>query len=175
MSDSLQLLRLKPSRLLWPWDFPGKNTGVGCHFLLQGILLTLGYNLCLLDCRKTLDHWAIKALNLVFLNSESQFHFPDTTLPDPLKTQMSINGLVTLRLLYWLHQSLWLCGSQQTGKFFKRWEYQTTWPAPWEICMQVHKQQLKLDTEQQTGSKLGKEYVKVVYRHPAYLTYMQSI
>ena len=39
------------------------------------------------------------------------------------------------------------------GKFLKRWEYQTTWPASWEICMQVRKQQLKLDMEQQTGSK----------------------
>ena len=38
-------------------------------------------------------------------------------------------------------------------KFFKRWEYQTTWPASWEICMQVRKQQLELDMEQQTGSK----------------------
>ena len=38
--------------------------------------------------------------------------------------------------------------------------------------MQVKKQQLELDTEQQTGSKSGKEYVKVVYCHPAYLTYM---
>ena len=48
------------------------------------------------------------------------------------------------------------CGktpSQQTGKFWKRWEYQTTWPASWEICMQVRKQQLELDMEQQTGSK----------------------
>ena len=50
-----------------------------------------------------------------------------------------------------------------------------TWPASLEICMQARKQQLKLDTEQQTGSKLGKEYVKAVYCHPAYLTYMQSI
>ena len=40
--------------------------------------------------------------------------------------------------------------------------------------MQVRKQQLELDMEQQTGSKLGKEYVKAVYCHPAYLTYMQS-
>ena len=39
------------------------------------------------------------------------------------------------------------------GKFFKRWKYQTTWPASWEICMQVKKQQLELDMEQQTGSK----------------------
>ena len=40
-----------------------------------------------------------------------------------------------------------------SGKFFKRWEYQTTWPASWEICMQVRKQQLELDVEQQTGAK----------------------
>ena len=60
------------------------------------------------------------------------------------------------------------------GKFWKRWEYHTTWPASWEICMQVKKQQLKLDMEQQTGSKSGKEYVKAAYCHPAYLTYMQS-
>ena len=39
--------------------------------------------------------------------------------------------------------------------------------------MQVKKQQVELDMEQQTGSKLGKEYVKAVYRHPDYLTYMQ--
>ena len=56
----------------------------------------------------------------------------------------------------------------------KRWEYQGTWPASLEICMQVKKQQLELDMEQQTGSKLGKEYVKAVYSHPACLIYMQS-
>ena len=39
------------------------------------------------------------------------------------------------------------------NKFWKRWEYQTTWSASWEICMQVRKQQLDLDMEQQTGSK----------------------
>ena len=46
--------------------------------------------------------------------------------------------------------------------------------ASWEICMQVIKQELEPDIEQQTGSKLGKEYVKAVYCHPAYLTYMQN-
>ena len=60
------------------------------------------------------------------------------------------------------------------GKFLKRWEYQTTLPASQEICIQVKKQQLELDMEQWTDSKLGKEYVKPVYCHPAYLTSMQS-
>ena len=64
---------------------------------------------------------------------------------------------------------------KKTGKFFKRWEYQTTLPASWEICMQVKKQQLEMDMEQQTGSILGKEYDKDMYCHPAYLTYMQNI
>ena len=59
-------------------------------------------------------------------------------------------------------------------KFLKRWEYQTSLLASGEICMQVKKQQIELDMEQQTGSKSGKEYVKVVYCHPDYLTYMQS-
>ena len=60
------------------------------------------------------------------------------------------------------------------GKFFKRWEYQITLPASWDICMQDRKQQLEPCMEQQTGSKLGKEYVKAVYCHLAYLTSMQS-
>jgi len=60
------------------------------------------------------------------------------------------------------------------GKFFKRGKYQTSLPTSWETCMQVKKQLLEPDTEQQTGSKLGKEYVKAVYCHPVYSTYMQS-
>ena len=60
------------------------------------------------------------------------------------------------------------------GKFLKRWEYQITWPASWEICMQVKKQQLELDMEQQTDSRSGKENVKAVYCHPACLPHMQS-
>ena len=60
------------------------------------------------------------------------------------------------------HSKLW--------KILKEWEYQTTWPASWEVCMQVKKQQLELDMEQQTGSKSWKESIKAVYCHPAYLT-----
>ena len=47
--------------------------------------------------------------------------------------------------------TLWI--TVNCGKFWKRWEYQTTWPASWETCMQVRKQQLELDMEQQNGSK----------------------
>ena len=68
--------------------------------------------------------------------------------------------------------TVWI--TTKCGKFGKRWEYQTTLPTSWEICMQVKKQQLEPEMEQRTGSKLGKEYIKAVYCHPAYLTYMQS-
>ena len=55
-------------------------------------------------------------------------------------------------------------------KILQEWEYQTTLLAPWEICMQIEKQHLETDMEQWIGCKLGKEYVKAVYCHPANLT-----
>ena len=64
------------------------------------------------------------------------------------------------------HNKLW--------KILKEVGYQTILPASWEACVQVKKLQLEPDMEQQTGSKLGTEYTKAVYCHPAYLTYMQS-
>ena len=72
-------------------------------------------------------------------------------------------------------KSFTVWATTNSGKFCKRWEYQTTRPASWEICVQVRKQQLELDMEQQTGSKSGKEYIKAVYCHPACLTFMLSI
>ena len=56
VSDSLRPCGLQPTRLLCPWDSSGKNTGVGCHFLLQGIFRTQGSNPGLLHCRQTLYH-----------------------------------------------------------------------------------------------------------------------
>jgi len=79
-----------------------------------------------------------------------------------------------LLLHYWLHKGLWLWIKTNYGKFQKRWEYQTSWPSSWETYVQVKKQQLELDMDQQTDSKTGKEYIKAVYCHPVSLTYMQS-
>ena len=56
VSDSLRPHGLYPARLLCLWAFPDKNTGVGCHFLLQEILLTQGLNPCLLHCKWILHH-----------------------------------------------------------------------------------------------------------------------
>ena len=60
MSDSLQPHGLQPTRLLCPWNFPGKNTVVGCHFLLEGVFSTQGLNLHvmpLLQWQKDSLHW----------------------------------------------------------------------------------------------------------------------
>ena len=56
MLNSLWPLELQPTGLLYPWDFPGKNTGVGCHFLLQGIFSTQRSDLGLPHCRQTVYH-----------------------------------------------------------------------------------------------------------------------
>ena len=65
------------------------------------------------------------------------------------------------------HNKLW--------KILKDMGLPCHWPASWEISMQVKKQQLEMEMEKRTGFKLGKEYVKAVYCHFVYLTYMQSI
>ena len=54
VASSLLLHELQPTRLLCPWNFPGENPGVGCHFLLQGIFLTQGSNTCFLPESPTL-------------------------------------------------------------------------------------------------------------------------
>ena len=80
MSNSMQPYGLQPTRLLCPWDSPGKNTGVGCHALLQRIFPTQGLNPLLLHCRwllYLLSHLGTpprKYLLLSKLTSEYHFH-----------------------------------------------------------------------------------------------------
>ena len=81
------------------------------------------------------------------------------------KTSTSASLTTDMPLTVWITTN---CGK------FKRWESQTTWPALWEIYIQVKKQQLEPYKEQLTGLKLGKEYNKAVYCHPVYLTSMQT-
>ena len=84
---------------------------------------------------------------------------PDIKLPTSIgssKKQESSRKTSTSALLT-MPKSLTMWITTNYGKFWKRWEYQTTLPASWEICMQVKKQQLELDMEQQAGSKYEKE------------------
>ena len=82
-------------------------------------------------------------------------------------TESTSASLTTLKIL-----TGWI--TKNCGKFYKRWEYQAIWPASCKTYIQVKKQQLELDIEQQISSKLGKEYIKAVYCHFAYLTSMLS-
>ena len=79
MSDSLQPYGLQPTRLLCPWNFLGKNTKVGCHFLLQGLFLTQGLNLPLL----CLLHWQVDSLPLSHLGSPKESNIIHTSSTPP--------------------------------------------------------------------------------------------
>ena len=81
---------------------------------------------------------------------EPEFKLPTSLRSSKKKTEYR----KTCDSVYWLMPKIltvWI--TTNCGKLFKRWQYHTTWLASWEICMQVKKQQLELDMEQQTGSK----------------------
>ena len=107
----------KPTRLLCPWDAPGRNTGEGCHALLRGIVPNQGSNpwvLCLL-------HWQVsslpqefftwEALDSVLSSVQSLSHVWLFASPWTAARQASLS--ITNSRSLWLCQSLWLCGSQQ--------------------------------------------------------------
>ena len=128
--------------------WPNKQNVV---YLYNGILFSNRNEL--LIHATTLSMWTVNFLmfKLVLEKAEE----PEIKLPTfagSLKKQessrkTSISALLTMPkpLTVWI--------TINCGKFWKRWEYQTTWSESWEICMQVRKQQLELDMEQQTGSK----------------------
>ena len=105
MSNSLWPHGPQPTRLLCPWNFPGTNTGVGCHFLLQEILPTQGPNLCLL----CLLHWQADSLQLSHLGSTSN----DVCDTKAAKWTLSShrykigNCLYTFILVYKKHMLAW--------------------------------------------------------------------
>ena len=133
MSDSLRPHGLGPTRLLCAWNSPGKNAGVGCHCLFQGIFLTQGSNPGLLHCRQ-------------LYHLSHQGSLPDIKLATSIgssKMQKSSRKTSTSALLT-MPKPLTVWITTNCGKFSKRCKYQITWPASWEICMQVRKQQLEL-------------------------------
>ena len=100
----LQPHRLWPTRLLCPWDFPGKNTGVGCYFLLQGIFPTQEWNQGLLHCRHfftVLSHGGsyltVQEVNVKSLSRVRLCDPMDCSLPGS-----SIHGIFQPRVLEWV-------------------------------------------------------------------------
>ena len=148
----------------WAWqplDFPGWD----------------GKSICLQCWRPRFDPWVGKIPwrrkwqpTPVFLPGKS--HGRRSLVGYSLWGHKKSDTTEWLSLSLWQPLTVWM--TTNCGKFFKRWDYQTTLPASWEISRQVKKKQLQPDMECRTGSKLGKEYFKAVYCHPAYLTYMQN-
>ena len=95
--------------------------------------------------------------------------------PSSSSKKQESSGKTSISALLTMSKPLTMWITTNCVKFWKICEYQTTWPAFWEICREVKKKQLELYMKQQTGAKSEKEYGKAVYCHPAYLTYMQSI
>ena len=94
VSDFSRPLGLQPTRLLHPWDFPGKSTGVGCHFLLQGIFPTQRLNPGLPHCRQ-----------MLYYNSKASAWRPFSVPPRPYFPQLSEPPHMDTKLLLFLHSS----------------------------------------------------------------------
>ena len=99
---------LQPARLLCPWNYPGKNTGVGCHFLLNGIFLIQGSNPCLL-------HWQVGSLPLHHLESPI-IHLPGIKPTPPALESQSLFVVVVL-FIFGCSRSSLLCA----GFLYVRW------------------------------------------------------
>ena len=145
----------------WPQDWkrsvfipiPRKGSSKEClnYCTIELISHTSKVMLKILQAR--LQKWTVnfQMFKLVLEKAEE----PEIKLPTSVGSskkkecsrKTSISALLTMPkpLIVWI--------TINHGKFFKRWEYQTTWPASWETYMQVRKQQLELDIDQQTGSK----------------------
>ena len=125
-------------------------------------------------CLQALLHekWELPDVQLEFeKEKEQKFKLP--TSPGSLKKQENSRKISTSASLTTIKPlPVWI--TRNCIKFLKRREYHITLPVSWEDCMQDKKQQLEPDIDQWTGSKLGKEYIKAMYCHPAYLTSMQS-
>ena len=113
------------------------------------------------------DYWIYSSKSLAEGNFNQLIHLKLNTMCLPC-----IGFQKNIYLIDYAKAFVWITTNH--GKFLKRWDYQITLSASWESYRQDKKQQLEPHMEQLTGPKLGKEYVKAVYCHPAYLTYMQN-
>ena len=143
------------ARLLCPWGFPGKNTGVGCHFLLQGIVLTKGSNTGLLRCRRILYLWATwEVLLFAYLLNASESESGSVVSDSLQPLELYSPWILQARILEWIAVPFSRGSSQPrdgtqvsciTGRFFTSW---ATWEAllmplgkvkhHWSIVMIYH-------------------------------------
>ena len=124
---------------LWPhgspWNFPGQNTGVGSLSLLQGTFPTQGSNPGLSHCRQILHQLSHKISPRIL----EWVAYPFSSGPSWPRNWTWVSHIAG-RLFIDYAKAFDSKVTTNCGKFLNRWEYQTTWPASWEICTQVKKQ-----------------------------------
>ena len=147
MSNSVRTHKRQPTRLHGSWDSLGKNTVVGCHFLLQCMKVKSESEVapsCLtlhnpMDC--SLPGSSLHGISQARVLKWVSIAFSTTSIGSLKKKESSRKTCTSALLAMPKHLTVWI--KTNCVKFFKRCEYQTTWTASWEMCMQVKKQQLE--------------------------------
>ena len=140
---------LQPTRLLRPCDYPNKSTRVGCHCLFWHASKVM-FKILQARLQQYMNHELphVQAGSRKGRGTRDQIVNIQWIIKKGREFQKNIYCASLT-----MPKSLTVWITTNCGKFCKRWEYHTTLPASWEICMQVRMQQLELDMEQQTGSK----------------------
>ena len=138
MSDSLWPYRVEPSSFLCPWDSPGKNNGVGCHTLLQGIFLIQGSNSHLWH----LLHWQAESLPLTssgkpqfFVTSFSKSSLTSLTRSDPSVYPLIIAYLLPCRLSHYTYICIWMGGLWPLDEYLSFQLHCSTWGVVWSCLV----------------------------------------
>ena len=170
MPNSLQPYGPYSACLLCPWDSPGKNFKKGNAKESSNYCTTVLISHASKVMLKILQARLQQSMNWELPDGQAGFR-----KGREIRDQTS-NICWIIEKVREFQKNIYFCFIDYTktfvwittscGKFWKRCQYQTTLPLSQETCRQVKKQQLELDMEQLTGSKLGKEYIKVVYCHP---------
>ena len=135
------------------FPIPKKGNAKECSNYCTIALISHASKVMLKILQARLQHtWTINfQMFKLFLEKAEEPEIKLPTSAGSWKKQKSSRKTISASLTMPKPLTVWI--KINCGKLWKRWEYQTTWPASWEICMQVRKQQLELDMEQQTGSK----------------------
>ena len=132
MSDSVRPHRWQTTRLLHPWEFPGKSTGVGCHCFLPSHTLLM---LKILQTR--LQQYMNHELPDVQTGFRKGRGIRDqiANIRWIIEKAREFQKNIYFFFIEYTKAFVWI--TTNCGKFFKRWGFQTTWPASWEICISV--------------------------------------
>ena len=146
----------------WPQDWkrslsipiPKKGNAKECSNYCTTALISHTSNVILINIQARLQHYMNSELPDVHAGFRKGRR-SEIKLPTPAGSskKWETSRKTSISALLTMSKPLTECITTNCGKLLKRWKYQTTWPASWEICRQVRKQQLELDMEQQTGSK----------------------